>query len=194
MIDPTDFSPLEVDAATAARRLLGAIIEREIDGELLRVRIVEVEAYDQDDLASHAITGPTGRAKTMFGPAGRAYVYFIYGMHYSCNVVTGGDGFGSGVLIRAVEPLQGKALLSANRGGKTGVVVTNGPAKLCEALRIDRALDGHDLRNEPLKLLLQPALDPLEVVTTTRIGITKAVAVEWRFYIKGNSYVSTRGV
>ena len=185
---------LTTDAATAAKRLLGCWLEREIDGQLLRVRIVETEAYDQTDPASHSFVGKSGRAATMFGPAGRSYVYFTYGMHFCCNVVAGPEGFGCGVLLRAAEPLSDEAALSVRRGGKEGVLLTNGPGKLCQALAIDRTFDGHDLEQPPLRLIVQPALETSQIVTTTRVGITKATDVAWRFYIKDSPYVSVKGV
>lgn len=187
-----DFSSLEVDAATAARRLLGCVIERQVDGETIRVQIVETEAYDQNDPASHSVTGPNGRARTMFMSAGYSYVYFTYGMHYCCNVVTGAEGFGSGALIRAVEPLQGTEVLSRHRNGKTGVSMTNGPAKLCQAMGITRGLDGHDMHHDPLRLVMTPPLDDAMVASAPRVGISKAIDTQWRFYIKDNPYVSVK--
>lgn len=189
----SDFTPIQVDAPTAARRLLGCILERQIDGVVVRVRIIETEAYDQSDSASHAVTGPTGRAKSMFMSAGHSYIYLVYGMHHCCNIVTGSVGFGSGALVRAVEPLEGVEVLSRRRGSVSGLGVTNGPAKLCQALGITRDLDGHDLHQAPLRLVMQPAIDPSSVVTTTRIGITKAIDTRWRFYIKNSLYVSAKG-
>ena len=124
------------------------------------------------------------------GPPGFLYVYFTYGMHYCCNVVTGAVGHGSAVLIRALEPVEGQDVMSSNRHGLGGEQVANGPAKLCQALRIDRAWNGHDLRQPPLQLLIQPPLPKTEVVQTTRIGISRAKDVPWRFYIRGNPYVS----
>lgn len=183
---------LATDAATAAKRLLGCVLEREIDGQVLRARIVETEAYDQSDPASHSFVGATNRTAMMFGPAGRSYVYFTYGMHFCCNVVTGVDGFGGGVLLRAVEPLGNDALFAARRGGKSGVQLTNGPGKLCQALGIDRTLDGHNLEKPPLRLIMQPALESSQIVTTTRVGITKATEALWRFYIKDSPYVSVK--
>ena len=187
-----DFRVLATDAATSARRLLGCILEREIDGQTVRVKIVETEAYDQNDPASHSVTGPAGRAKTMFMAAGHSYVYFTYGMHYCCNIVTGVEGFGSGALIRAVEPLGGAEILSQNRGGRVGVVMTNGPAKLCQALGITRDLDGHDLHKSPLRLIMQPAIRNEDIAFGARIGISRAVDTPWRFYLKGNPYVSAK--
>lgn len=174
-----------------AERLLGCCLERTIDGVPVRVRIVETEAYDQDDEASHAFIGETARNGVMFGEPGHLYVYFTYGLHYCGNVVTGKPGHGSGVLIRGAEPLAGTELIEARRG-MTGYNVTNGPAKLCQALGIDGELNGHDLRQEPVRLLAG-GLEPGETVTrATRIGISKAVERERRFYITGNRYVSKR--
>ncbi len=181
---------LKVSAVDAASRLLGCILEREIDGQTVRVMIVETEAYDETDAASHSFNGRTVRTDVMFGPAGRLYVYFTYGMHYCCNIVTGGDGEGSAVLIRAVEPLIGEEIL-ARRRGKTGVEVTNGPAKLCQALGIAKDMNGHDLRESPLKLLLQPPIKHT-ITQTTRVGISKAKDKPWRFYISDNQYVSVK--
>ncbi len=100
----SDFSGLNSSVADAAKRLLGCILEREIDGQTIRVRIVETEAYDQTDAASHSYKGRTQRTDVMFGPAGHLYVYFTYGMHYCCNIVVGEEGYGAAVLIRAAEP------------------------------------------------------------------------------------------
>lgn len=177
-------------ADVVAPRLLGCELHREIDGQLLRGRIVETEAYDQHDAASHSYKGRTPRTEIMFGPAGFLYVYFAYGMHYCCNVVTGAKGQGSAVLIRALEPLEGEDRMRFNRGDRTGQPLTNGPAKLCQALQIDKGLNGHDLRNAPLQLELRPAVRQTDMVQTTRIGITRAKDVPWRFYLAGNQYVS----
>lgn len=181
---------LAVPADTAARMLLGAILTRTIDGKTVKVSIVETEAYSTDDAASHSSKGITPRTKVMFGPAGVLYVYFTYGMHYCCNVVTGSVGDGSAVLIRAVQPLEGLETLSANRKGAAGATITNGPAKLCQALQIDSDFNGHSLEHVPFVLTLQPELPAAKIVQTTRIGISKATATPWRFYIKDNPYVS----
>ncbi len=182
-----DFLDAPVDLV--APRLLGCTFTRHIDGEDIIVRIVEVEAYDQDDAASHAFRGETPRNRVMFGESGRLYVYFTYGMHYCCNVATGPAGHGSGILIRAVEPLNGLDLLEARRG-LAGVNVTNGPGKLCQALGIDLAMNGHDLRIPPLVLAEAP-LHPGETITRSpRIGISKATDLLRRFHITGNRYVS----
>lgn len=183
---------LNVPVEEAARRLLGAVIERTVDGEVLRARIVEVEAYDQTDPASHTFRGQSSRNASMFKAAGYAYVYFIYGMHYCLNIVAGPAEFGAGVLIRAVEPLEGEAVMVQNRRGRTGIELTNGPSKLCEALAIDRSLDGHDISIPPLRVLLAPPLADEQVVITQRIGITKAVDWPRRFYLRDSPYVSKR--
>lgn len=176
-------------AYQVAPRLLGCILERQIDGHTVRVRIVETEAYDQTDVASHSYKGRTTRTEVMFGPAGFLYVYFTYGMHYCCNIVVGEEGYGAAVLIRAVEPLIGTELIEQQRG-KTGAEATNGPAKLCRALGIDKKMNGHDLRTGNLRLTICPAIPQKLVASTTRIGISQGKDVPWRFYISGNPYVS----
>jgi DNA-3-methyladenine glycosylase len=175
-------------AEVVAPRLLGCHLVRQLGNRQLVGRIVEVEAYDQFDAASHSYRGQTPRTAVMFGPAGFFYVYFTYGMHYCCNVVTGQVGEGSAVLIRALEPLQGQDIMAENRGGRPDLA--NGPAKLCQALRINKQLNGHDLRAAPLQLQIQPALPQTAIIQTTRIGISQAKDVPWRFYIAGNSSVS----
>lgn len=186
------FNFLKYSADRAARRLLGCYLEAEVDGRRVVAKIVETEAYDQTDAASHSYNGKTKRTEIMFGPAGHLYVYFTYGMHYCCNVVVGEEGYGAAVLIRAVEPIEGEDEIIQNRGGKTGVELTNGPAKLCQALRIDMRMNGHDLTKTPLKLIAQPAIPPSKIVTTIRVGISKAKDVKWRFYIRGNDYISKK--
>ena len=181
---------LAVAAPRAAKRLLGCVLERELDGQKVHVRIVETEAYDQTDAASHSYKGRTPRTDVMFGPAGHLYVYFTHGMHYCCNVVVGKAGEGAAVLIRAVEPLAGKNVLRAHRPGKTDRELTNGPAKLCQALAIDKRLNGHDLQTAPLKLALRPRLDDRDIMVSPRIGIAHAKEVQWRFAICNNEYVS----
>jgi len=183
------FSFLDAPSYEAAPRLLGCELERELDGRMVRVRIVETEAYDQTDVASHSYRGETERTRVMFGEYGHVYVYFTYGMHYCANIVTGPKGYGAGVLIRAVEPIEGNEVIEERRG-KAGVEVTNGPAKLCQALGIDKRLNGHDLRTGELRLIPQQPLPQANIVQTTRVGISRGQDVPWRFYIKGNVYVS----
>jgi DNA-3-methyladenine glycosylase len=187
-----ELSFLNGPAEQVAPLLLGCELVRQLHGQELRARIVEVEAYDQTDQASHTFRGQTKRNQAMFGPSGHLYVYFTYGMHYCCNVVTGHAGYGSGVLIRAVQPLQGETLMSQNRHGLAGKLLTNGPGKLCQALQIDLRLGGHDLAQKPLQLIKRPAAQPQDVVQTTRIGIKKNVAARHRFYLRDNAYVSQK--
>lgn len=172
-----------------AERLLGCLLERTIDGQRMVVRIVETEAYDQDDPASHSFPGRTARNEVMFGQSGRLYVYVSYGIHHCCNVVAGVDEYGAAALIRAAEPVEGAELIERQRG-RSGPNATNGPGKLCQALSIDRVLAGHDLRAAPLRLLDGGLLPGESVTRTTRIGITKAADLDRRFYITGNRFVS----
>jgi DNA-3-methyladenine glycosylase len=189
-MDITNFALLDADADVIAPRLLGSLLILETGGQRLVGKIIETEAYDQSDAASHSYKGRTPRTDVMFGPSGHLYVYFTYGMHYCCNVVTGPEGHGSAVLIRALEPLEGLEVMEQNRNGRGGQETTNGPAKLCEAFLIDKSFNGHDLRQKPLRLELQDAIDQTEIVQTTRIGISQAKDKPWRFYIRGNPYVS----
>lgn len=191
MVDGPFPSFLHEPVDTVAQKLLGCLLRTTIDGKEIIVRIVETESYDQDDEASHAYGGERQRNKVMFGPNGHLYVYFTYGMHYCCNVVSGEAGYGSGVLIRAAEPVSGVEYI-ADRRNMTGPNATNGPAKLCKALGIDMQFNGHDLHDVPIQLL-QAGLKPGEEITqTTRIGISKAAHLLRRYYITGNPYISRR--
>lgn len=172
---------LEGPVEEVAKRLLGATLIRTIEGQEIRVRIVEVEAYDQPDPASHSFGGNKGRSSIMFGQAGRAYVYLIYGMYHCLNVVTGKIGDGEAVLIRAVEPIS-----------PTSLDPTNGPGKLCRVLEIDRSLNGHDLQEPPLQLIVQDPVNPQEIVETMRIGLRQNLEALRRYYIKNNPYISKK--
>lgn len=189
MASELDLTFLNGPASEAAPRLLGCELEREIDGQTVKVQIVETEAYDQTDVASHSYKGRTPRTDVMFGKSGHLYVYFTYGMHFCCNVVVGELGYGAAVLIRAVEPL-GNIQLLEERRGMQGISVTNGPAKLCQALGIDKALNGHDLSHSPLRLIVTNGIPADQIVQTTRIGLSQAKDVPWRYFIKDNPYVS----
>lgn len=178
------------DVVAAAQRLLGCVLVRELDGRRLAGKIVETEAYHQADAASHSYKGRTPRTEVMFGPPGFAYVYFTYGMHYCMNVVTGPPGEGSAVLIRALEPLHGIEAMRAHRRTAPDTQLTNGPAKLCQALQITKSFSGHDLRAAPLQLEARPPLPCSAIVQTTRIGISRAQDRPWRFYVRGNPYIS----
>lgn len=187
------FAWLNIPAEEAARRLLGCELVRNIDDQEIRVRIVETEAYDQADEASHTFNGLTKRNEAMFKSAGHMYVYFTYGMHYCCNIVCSQKGFGSGVLIRAVEPLSGVDIIEKNRRGISGINTTNGPGKVCQALNINLKFSGHYLSNLPIILLKRPALSNDLITIGPRIGISKAVHELRRFYITDNPYVSKNG-
>lgn len=185
-----DWSFLESDVVTVAQRLLGCSLLYTAEGCTVRMRIVETEAYHQSDAASHSYKGRTPRTDVMFGPTGRLYVYFTYGMHYCMNVVTGPAGEGSAVLIRAVEPLSGLDLLRRNRSGVADKQLVNGPAKICKALGITKVYNGHDLRQLPLQLQVEPEVPRADIVQTTRVGISQAKDKHWRFYIRENPYIS----
>lgn len=188
--DWNDWSVLDGRAEDIAPRLLGCRLVHEVDGQLLSGSITETEAYDQTDAASHSYRGQTARTAVMFGPSGFLYVYFTYGMHYCCNVVVGPPGYGAAVLIRGLEPVEGLEYMRQSRSGRVGPELSNGPAKLCQALAIGRRHNGTDLHAGNLRLELQPALPAEQIVQTTRIGISHAKDVPWRFYIKDNPYVS----
>lgn len=177
-----------------ARSLLGHLLCRETKEGRVSGIIIETEAYlSSNDSASHAFRGITRRNATMFGPPGRAYVYFVYGNYYCLNVVTGPEGLGEAVLIRAVEPLSGLDLMYKRRGyGKRITDLTSGPGKLCRAFSIDHKLDGHDLQEKPLYLVEQSIGGSLEIVATPRIGISSAKEKKLRFIIRGNKYLSRR--
>ena len=186
-----NFRWLDIPAEEAARRLLGCELVRDINEQHIRVRIVETEAYDQTDEASHTFNGRSARNQAMFKSAGHLYVYSTYGMHHCCNVVCGSEGYGSGVLIRAVEPLEGLDIIETRRA-MTGVSVTNGPGKICSALDIDRQLSGHDLAKSPIRLIKKPALADEQITVSKRIGISKAIHDLRRFYITNNPYISKK--
>lgn len=185
----------ERDTLTVARELLGKRLVRVVEGKRLSGLIVEVEAYiGEEDQASHASCGPTPRNEVMYGLPGYAYVYFIYGMHHCFNVVTEEKGFPAAVLVRALKPTEGLDLMRRNRPGCPNGELTNGPAKLCQALAIDGALNGADLcTGEELFVEEGRAVADEEIATTTRIGIRGdegARSVPWRFYIRENEFVS----
>lgn len=150
------------------------------------------EAYDESDEGSHSFRGQTNRNGVMFGPPGHLYVYFIYGMHFCCNVVTGPEGRGEAVLIRAVEPLEGEATMQLFRGGMSGKQLTNGPSKLCVAMGITMDLNGHDLDNAPLQSVLRPPLEAIDIGMSQRIGLSKGFETHWRFFDRHSAYISKK--
>jgi DNA-3-methyladenine glycosylase len=171
-------------ADDVARRLIGVVVL--VDG--VGGRIVETEAYDREDPASHAFSGPTERNAAMFGPPAHAYVYRSYGIHWCLNFVCREEGHGAGVLIRAIEPLAGLDIMQARRDAQDAVQLCSGPGKLCQALEVTRAFNGRSLAEPPF--VLEAAPPGLEVVAGPRIGISKAMDVPWRFGLAGSRFVS----
>ena len=174
------YAPAEV----VARQLIGAVVL--IDG--VGGRIVETEAYDREDPASHAFSGPTERNAAMFGPPAHAYVYRSYGIHWCLNFVCREEGHGAGVLIRAIEPLAGIDVMRARRGAEDTAALCSGPGKLCQALAVTRAFDGCSLAQPPFAL--EAARPGLDVIAGPRIGISKAMDVPWRFGLAGSRFFS----
>ncbi len=170
-------------APEVARELLGHVLVRASPATgRLAARIVEVEAYEQDDPASHAFRGQTARNAVMFGRAGHLYVYFTYGMHWCMNVVTGGLGRGSAVLLRAGEPVEGIHEMSARRGGRPTAELCAGPARWTQAFGVDRGQDGTDLvRTGQLWIERGSPVPSRDVLVTERIGISVGRGRPWRF-------------
>jgi DNA-3-methyladenine glycosylase len=181
-----------------ARELLGKYLVSEKEGNYVSGKIVETEAYiGPDDPASHAYRGMTPRNKIMFGYPGYAYVYFTYGMHHCLNFVTERKGFPAAVLIRALEPVDGIEMMKKRRrivenppkGGDDLKNLTNGPAKLCQALGIDRTLNGADLCSDVI-YVEDRGNKPTKIVSSSRMGITEGKDKKWRFYVEDNKFVS----
>lgn len=182
--DPLPAAFYDRDPAVVARDLLGGILRR-VDAEgAVSGRIVETEAYlGPHDAACHAVAGRTGRTWHLFGPPGTAYVYFVYGMHWCVNAVTREEGFGSAVLIRALEPLEGVARMRARRPtARHDAQLCDGPGKLCAALGIDRAFDGASLtEGSALTIHTAERVPDDRLLTGRRVGISKAVELMLRF-------------
>ena len=178
-----------------ARDLLGKTLVRSTPSGVSALRIVETEAYiGENDKACHASKGMTGRNKVMFGEPGHAYVYLIYGMYHCLNLVTERDGFPSAVLIRAGQPMIGLPHMATRRRTTAPKDIASGPGKLCQALGIDRTLNGADLCREG-PLFVEEGYTPGEVVCCPRIGVDYAgedALRPWRFYIQGNPCVSKK--
>lgn len=202
---PIDF--FECDVVSLAKKLLGTFLVHETQEGITIGKIVETEAYRQDDPASHTFGGKTTRNQAMFGKPGHAYIYFTYGMHYCFNVTAEKEKIGAGVLIRALEPVErldlmhkrrlnkfhakNNSLLQTNNSGLSTRDYCSGPGKLVIAMGIIKEMYGHDLRQKPLYLVLRDSID-VSIIETTRIGISQGVEKKWRFYIKDNPYVSKK--
>jgi DNA-3-methyladenine glycosylase len=179
----------------AAQRLLCKYLVRVHPDGVTTGMILETEAYvGLGDKASHASRGQTPRNAVMFGPAGFAYVYVIYGMHYCLNAVTEHEGYPAAVLIRAVQPCEGLELMRARRRKEDIRLLANGPGNLCQAFGIERGLNGADLCGDIL-FVEDRKVNPAEIVTTTRVGVGYAgpwKEMPWRFYIAGQPGISKR--
>lgn len=180
---PVDPSDLAGDAVLVAPSLLGKLLWSSREGSVTAGRIVEVEAYREDDPASHSFRGPTSRTQTMFGPPGHLYVYLSYGIHRCANVVTGTEGSGSAVLLRALVPVEGTATMRRRRGSRADRQLANGPGKVCQALGIELDDDGVDVTRPDgeIRLLDDGTPPPTRPLVGPRVGITKAVDRPWRF-------------
>ena len=175
-----------------ARELVGKCLVRRLeDGRELEGIIVETEAYGGNrDPASHAYRGKTHRNEVMFGEAGHAYVYFTYGFHHCLNVVTGKKGVASAVLIRAIEPTRGIETMEGLRKTSIATKLASGPGKLCQALAIDRKLNGIDVTTKESSIYVLDGAIATSVKSSQRIGITAGKERKWRFFAVGNENVS----
>ncbi|MBD3168735.1 MAG: DNA-3-methyladenine glycosylase [candidate division Zixibacteria bacterium] len=180
------------DTVNVARELIGKVLIRKIGGQVLSGRIVETEAYiAEHDPACHAYSGKTKRNEVMFGPPGFAYVYFTYGMHYCLNFVTEPDGVAAAVLIRALEPLEGIEIMKSNRNQEDIKNLCSGPAKLTQAMEIDRSINGIKLNGSDI-VVRESSFNDFQVGISTRIGINKGVEFPYRFYQKKSPFLSRR--
>jgi DNA-3-methyladenine glycosylase len=172
-----------------ARDLIGCVVSHDGCSGV----IVETEAYHHTEAASHAFVGLTPRTATLFGPSGVAYVYRSYGIHALLNAVAEPEGIGSGVLIRALEPLSGVETMRRRRGLSKLEALCSGPGKLTQALGVELIHNGSDLLNGPVRISGRPAeWEQIAVSVDRRIGITKAVELPWRFSVTGSAFVSRR--
>ncbi|MEX6506771.1 DNA-3-methyladenine glycosylase [Jiella sp. M17.18] len=176
------------DVVTVARDLIGVVLS--VDG--VGGRIVETEAYDREDPASHSFAGPTPRNAAMFGPPGHAYVYRSYGIHWCLNAVCGAAETGSAVLIRAIEPQFGLERMRQRRGMEDVRRLCGGPGRLCQALAVSRDHDRLPLDAPPFAWEAAPT--SAEIVAGPRIGISRAVDIPWRFGLAGSAFLSRRMV
>ena len=183
---PAAPTPIDFRAPSheVARLLIGVTLL--VDG--VGGRIVETEAYDREDPASHCFGGLTLRNAAMFGPPGHAYVYRSYGIHWCLNFVCEAAGSASAILIRAIEPLEGVAKMRRRRGLKDDRLLCSGPGRLCEALGVTVAHNGLALDRPPFRLIARG--ETPEIAAGVRIGITKAAELPWRYGLAGSRYLS----
>ena len=182
----------EKDVAVLAKELLGYELIHSSPEGLTAGIIVETEAYHQIDEASHSYRGKTKRTAVMFGPPGRVYTYFTYGMHWCFNITAESEGIGAGVLIRALEPTRGIELMSARRGGKPIRELCSGPSKLVQAMGISRTDYGKLVFKGEFRLKPRAQSGSLAIRSGPRIGISKAKDTAWRFWIQDNQFVSRK--
>ncbi|UCH64349.1 MAG: DNA-3-methyladenine glycosylase [Ignavibacterium sp.] len=187
------------DVLTVASELLGKVLVKNERGKMFSGRIVELEAYDgRTDKAAHTYGGKTKRNEVMFNEGGYLYVYLSYGVHYCCNVVTGTEGTGTAILIRAVEPLEGVERMIMNRFGKKKLSekemyhLTSGPGKVCKAFGITKGHSGVDLTGDKIYLMDSVLKKDEKIAVSKRIGITKSAHLPWRYFIKNNPYLSRK--
>ncbi len=180
-----------------AKALLGCKLVRQLDGQRVSGVIVETEAYiGETDLACHARAGRTARTAVMYGRPGLAYVYFTYGLHWLLNVVSEREDFPAAVLIRAIEPVEGVPLMQAARGPRPMGDLTNGPAKVCQALRIDQALNGVDLTDVRSDVWIEAdrTVPARSIQCGPRVGIGRTpepwLSKPWRYWVKESAFVS----
>jgi DNA-3-methyladenine glycosylase len=185
-----DRSELPIDTIALARYLIGKVVVRQLPEGVATGRIVETEAYVVGDAAGHAYRGMTPRNGSLFLERGHAYVYLAYGISYMLNVSSEMPGIGAGVLIRALEPLEGIPLMRLNRGIERLRDLARGPGRLAAALRIDRSLDGLDLCREGPLWLGRDDYEPGEIGKSIRIGISRDAHRLLRFYLRGSPFVS----
>jgi DNA-3-methyladenine glycosylase len=185
-----DRAELPVDTVLLARFLIGKMLVRVLDEGLVGGRIVETEAYDIGDAAGHAYRGLTPRNRALFLERGHAYVYLAYGISFMLNVSSETPGVGAGVLIRAIEPTDGIAIMARNRGTERVRDLARGPGRLAMALGIDRRLDGIDLCQAGPLWIGAGSQASEDVGQSKRIGITRAADSPLRFYVRGNGFVS----
>jgi len=187
---PLTRAQLPIDTASMARYLIGKIVVRQLPQGLVSGRIVETEAYIVGDAAGHAYRGMTPRNRTLFQERGHAYVYLAYGISYMLNVSGGPLGTGTGVLIRALEPLEGTLIMQENRGTERLHDLARGPGRLAQAMRIDRRLDGIDLCKKGPLWLARDGHRRGDIGQGVRIGITKDADRPLRFFLYDNPFVS----